>query len=247
MSIGVRYAQQGLMPAYQEASPPRMLSTSLPYGGTRQRAGQVGGQAFLQGTAISVISTTPTNEQWTLNVAGATGTITLNWSFVGGTASCSFAQNAPLTTVLGAVTGAIASWGNGNLVITGTPGSNYIFTFANELANNAIGGGWFAQASSGTPTWTNTQLGSSSCQYDVYNASFNNNPVDGFLEWDVRTGASGERLSKDIGGPAVNTPSSWPYYNNGIFLASQLIGLDANAFTLGGLVKKAGGFLVELR
>jgi|ERR1700679_3587281 len=244
MAIGKRYAQQGLMPALG-SFPTASWSTSLPYGGTRQRAGlSSGGQAFLQGTLIGVISTTPANEQWTLSVAGCTGTITVSVNFTSGSVQFSFAQNAPLSTVLAAIAAAVPSWGNGNLVVTGTPGTTYILTFANQLGNVAIGGGWAAQATTGTPALTNTQLGSSAIQYDAYNASYNNH-IGGALQWDVRTGASGERLSSDIGGLSQNTPASFPFFVTGFFNASDLVGLDSNALTLPNLLSLNGGTIIE--
>jgi hypothetical protein len=247
MSIGIRYAQQGLMPAYSEV-PPIKIGVSLPYGGTRQTVGQNnGGAPFLMGTAISLLSITPQPEIRTLTLSGASGNVILTLSSTGGVGQITFAYNALVSAVMTAVVTAFPEFGNGNLIITGTPGTSYVFTFANELNNQAIGGNWASSVTAGTATWTTTQQGSSAAQYDSYNATTNNNPVDGFLVWDVRTGFSGSRLSKDIGGQAVNQPYSWPAFFEGTFNASDLIGLDANAFAITpALAKRAGGLLVQI-
>jgi len=232
------FTEQGLMDAYGQ--PPGVpLSCSLPYGGVRGT-----GAKFSQGQAIGVISVVAANEVRTLSLNGATGTITVTWASPAGVTQASWASSASNATVLAAIIAAIPGW-TSNITVTGTPGTTVIITFINQLAAQAIGGGWTVTATSGTPTWAVTTAGSSTCQYDIYNSSTNND-VDGVLAYDVLTGLTGARHTPDIGASATNQASSAMFYAEGMFNVGDLVGFDANALTLKKVFSKAGGTLIRL-
>lgn len=192
----------------------------LPYGGPTGTGGK-----FPAGTVLGCVAGTIQSEVVTLTISGtATHVSTFTADRV---YTVSHAYNASLAAVK---TAWEAVFGTGNVAVTGTPGTNYILTFQNQLANVRIGGLFSVTATGGTPSYARTTRGSSGAgQYDAYvDAGTNSCPTTArsILEFDY--------LSDPLGGLVLQgQPSGQPYsppaFFTGIFKVSDLTGLDANA------------------
>jgi hypothetical protein len=244
MPISTQYDLQGLMPVYA----PQLAVTqvvNLPFGGPTGTGGP-----FLQGTLLGATTTATANEVATLTIGGSPTGGTFTVTFVGDKPyiTSALAYNVSLANFRTALETAVPEW-KGNITVTGTAGSSYVVTFGTDLANQRIGGLFQVNISAltgGTPTgsWARTTRGScGAAQYDVY-SSGSNNDVDAFLQYDTLVSPGGSRLGEFNG--STNQPYAPSAFVAGFFDPADLVGLDSNAYTLGKLVKKAGGTYVHL-
>jgi hypothetical protein len=221
---------------------------ALPFGGPTDGSGK-----FLQGQAFGDVQVAAQSEVATLTIGGTptggTFYVTYTGDKVYQTAPVAF--NVSLANFLAALVAAVPEWA-GNVAVTGTPGASYVVTFNTNLANQRIGGLFgvnIAALTGGTPTgaWARTTRGScGDGQLDVYSQGSNNH-VDAFLKYDTTLTPGGSAIPVGAAAPfaSPNQPFQPTVYATGIFDPADLVGLDANAYTLGTLVKKLGG-LVEL-
>lgn len=244
MATPIQYDQQGLMPAWA-AHLAVSRAVNLPFGGPTNSGG-----AFLQGQALGAVGGSAQAEVATLAIGGTPTGGTFTVSFTGDkvyqTTALPFnVATAAFQTALGI---AVPEWA-GNVTVTGTAGSSYVVTFSALLAAQRIGGLFgvnITNLTGGTPTgaWTRTTRGSCGAyQYDLYSQA-SNNDVDAFLEYDATLSPGGSRVTEF--GTASGQPYQPPAFVEGLFLASALVGLDSNAYTLGKLTKKQGGAYVRL-
>lgn len=246
MSFPVTMEVQGLQPLYGSPKP-------LPLACCPPIGGHIGtGAPFVQGEALSVSSTTPANAVYTQTCSpsgsggGLSGNIVNTIVFADGPHIVTYDFDASTDDVLAAFLAAFPAW-DGAIAVTGTPATSYVITFGGYLADQAIGGMWTATVTGGTADWDLSTPGSSDCQYDAYSEASNDHPVAAFVVYDFATDYSGAEISNDIGSDALGQPADCTIFTRGIFDPNDLVGLDANAYTITpNLVKKSGGTLVEL-
>lgn len=238
MPLMAQYDQQGLMPLY-EWGPAATRSVNLPYGGPTNTGGQ-----FNQGQLLGVASTTQQNEVVTLTL-GSTPSGTVTGTFV---ADRPYTVSWPIGTANAALTTLWQTiFGAGNVTVTGTSAGGtagtVILTFGGALANQRIGGLFTATVTAGAATWARTTRGACAVQYDLYDQSANND-VDAILMYDVVLDPTGARVT--LLGTSVGQPFQPAAFTGGFFDPTQLVGVNANAYTLGKLIKKAGGTVARL-
>lgn len=197
----------------------------LPYGG------QTGsGAAFGHGLVLGCVGGSPQSEIATLTVSTATGTLYCYFTTPGYVYTASFAYNASLATVK---TAWEAVFGSGNVAVTGTPGTNYILTFQNNLANTRIGGLFSVSSSDASSSWARTQRGTSGAgQYDKYvQAGTNDCPTTAsrILQFSYYADPQGGQWNPDTG--PSNQPFQPPMYTTGVFNVEDLTGLDSSAMS----------------
>jgi len=248
MPIPIPYTRQGLVPA---RSP--QLATQAPY--ALPCGGPVGvGGAYAQGQAIGLIGGAVANHVFTLTITlgGATG-YKGYFAYYGDKVYSGLGQTGGLTAnavttlptaaqLQAALIIAVPLW-SGNVTVTGT--SPYTITFGNLMASRKVGGllqFLVSSSTGGTPTGaitvaTNGSIGAG--QADIY-AQATNNRVDGFLINSCTLDPVGAVPTEygDAGQPTSGN-SCWI---NGQFYADttnypekSVVGLDANAMTLGKL------------
>lgn len=257
MPIGINYALQGLMPA---KSPELAVGSYmiLPCGGP------VGvGGAFAQGQTLGFIAGTAVQTQIdtvTLTLNGASGAtfypvyygdqIYSGLTAVGGVTANSVTAFPTAAQLQAAIFAAVPIW-NGNLAVTGSTGGPYTITWTNLGANKRIGGllQFNVQAATGGPPTaavTVSQYGwAGSAQADVYSQA-SNNRVDGFLQnYTLLDPLGGHNydLAGDVGqamgGEACFVQGMF-YYDPVNLPEKSVVGLDANALTLGKLTIMQG-------
>lgn len=253
MGAPIRFGIFGLQP---KCAPRRAVPRvgALPFGGPTDGSGY-----FKQGQALGAVQVAAQSEVVTLSfTGGATGgtfgvTITLDKAYV----ISGLAYNISLANFQAALVAAIPEFA-GNLTVTGTAstsgtGGTYTCTFNNNLANQRIGGLWAVSAAltggtSPAGSWARTTRGSCGLnQLDIYDSSANNH-VDAFLKYDTALTPGGSPIAPGVASAftSPNQPFQPTVYTTGIFDPNDLVGLDSNAYTLGTLIKKEGGSLVEL-
>lgn len=209
------------------------LPCILPAGGPLN----VGGR-FAKGTVLGCVGGTPTNEVWTLAIAGATGTVTFTFT-ADKVYQTTFAVGASLVTVK---TQLETIFGSGNLTVTGTPGTSYTITFGSLLANRLMGGLVGITATAGTPTLTRATPGSAGAgQFGVYDNS-TVTVARSILMWDY--------LSDPAGGIATEAGSTFQptnalMYSSGYFAVADLTGLDSAAVSDPGFRLVIGSAITE--
>lgn len=257
MPLGTLYQLQGLMPA-QSPQSAVALPMILPCGGP------VGvGGAFLQGQAMGLTGVPAQAHIFTATITtgGATGgngywvyygdTVYSGAGVVGGitaNATSAFPTAAQMQTAL---TNAVPPW-LGNLTVTGSTGGPYTITFNQLCATKLIGGlltFQFAGSTGGTPTLavTTAQQGSAgSTQVNIYSQATNNR-VDGFLQYGQSVDPVGCPGQLDLAGDIGQASGGTAFWVDGYYFADttnypekSVVGLDANAFTLGKLTFIAG-------
>lgn len=247
MSIGTEVIVQGLQPAYGSPVP-------LPINCVPPIGGHIGtGLPFEQGEALAVKSTTPANAVYTQTCSpsgsggGLSGDITNYLTFGGITYVVSYDFDSTPAQVQAAFEAVFPAW-VGAITVTGTAATTYHVTFGGYLADQAIGGKWTAVVTGGTAAWSLSTPGSSACQYDAYSQGSNDNPVEGFVVYPFATDYSGASFATSpSAGAASGQPASCLIFTRGIFNEGDLVGLDANAYTVTpNLVQKSGGTLVEI-
>jgi hypothetical protein len=249
MSIPTHFGIQGLQPAFANELGVKRVA-SLPWGGPLDGSGK-----WAQGLALGCPGVAVQSEVVTLTIGGSPAGGTFTVSFTGGGGSyvtSAMAYNVSTAGFLAALIAAVPEW-SGNVGVTGTAGSSYVLTFSNNLANQRIGGLFTANVGSltgGTPTgtWVRTTRGSAGlAQMDAYSQA-SNNFIDGFLKYDTTLSPGGALVPVGIASAAVaaGQPFQPTVYQEGIFNAADLVGLDANAYTLGKLFKMSGGLYVRL-
>lgn len=253
MPVGVNYALQGLLPALsstENLAGPCILPCGGPVG--------VGG-AFAQGQTLGFVSGTTLQSQvftTTITTNGASGGIGY-WIYYGdipysGLANLAtggltantvttFPTAAQMTTALAAT---VPEW-SGNVTVTGSTGGPYTVTFNNLMANKLIGGLLqfvFASATGGPPTAavTTAQSGwAGSAQVNLYSQA-SNNRVNGFLINSQSVDPGGMPGALDLAGEVGQIGAGVSMWKSGYFYndltnfpEKSVIGLDANAMTLG--------------
>jgi hypothetical protein len=251
MGTPTRFGIFGLQPAY---APGRAVERvgSLPYGGPTDGSGY-----FPQGSLLGGVQVAAQSEVATLTIGGTPtgGTFIASWQGTNAVVyqTTALAFNVSLANFLAALIAAIPEW-SGNVAVTGTPGSSYVVTFNTNLANQRIGGLFGVNISAltgGTPTgsWARTTRGSCGLnQYDLYSQGSNNH-ADAILKYDTYLSPGGSNNPPAGAASAFDSPNQ-PYqptvYVTGIFAAAGVPNVDANAYTLGTLIKKDGGVNLEL-
>lgn len=248
MAIPQKFDIQGLQPAFAEKA---LIARafSLPYGGPTG----VGG-AFAQGQALGAVAVAVQSEVATLTIGGSPTGGTFTVSFTGHRLyqTDPMAFNVSLANFLAALVAAVPEWA-GNAAVTGTPGASYVVTFNAALANQRVGGLFGVNVgglTGGTPTgsWARTTRGSCGlAQMDLYSQG-SNNAVDGFLRHDTALTPGGALVPAGMAAAFVSggQPFQPSVYVEGIFAAADLVGLDANTYTLGKLTKHSGGLHARL-
>ena len=256
MPLAAQVDMQGELPLFEYGPAPKRavnLGVGGPYG--------VGG-AYPQGALLGCVTTAAQSEVVTHTVSGSpTGTkITLTYTadkvYVATTANA-VSAHASLAQVQAAYE---SIFGSGNVAVTGTPGTSYVVTFQAGMANTRVNGLLAASAAftAGTsPAITCTRTTRGSCgtaQYELYDGSSGDtNEVDAVLAWDFTSDPTGARVQYP-GRTAVGQPSQPVAYWGGYFDPTTLSmfttpsfgSVDSNAYTLGKLLKKAGGAVVRL-
>jgi len=248
MPTPTRFGIQGLMPAFKpELAVKRAFS--LPFGGPTGSGG-----AWAQGTALGCVQVAAQSEVATLTIGGSPTGGTFKVTFTGDkpyiTAAVAF--NVSLANFQAALIAAVPEFA-GNITVTGTAGSSYVVTFNTNLQKQRIGGNFTVDISAltgGTPTgsWARTTRGSCGlAQMDAYDSSANNH-LDGFLEYDTTLTPGGALVPTGVAGAlgAAGQPFQPAVYVEGIFDPNDLVGVDANAYTLGKLTKFEGGLYARL-
>lgn len=270
MPIGVNFALQGLMPAIEDRlalGGPMILPAGGPTG--------VGG-AFAQGQALGLIAGTAVQSQIqtvTITTNGASGAtfypvfygdqVYSGLTVVGGVTANSSATFPTAAQLQAALFNAIPVWNN-NLAVTGSVGGPYTITWNNLAANKRIGGllQFLVSSSTGGPPTaavTISQFGwAGSLQADVYSQA-SNNRVDGFLQnFTLLDPVGGHNY--DLAGDVGQAMGGEPCWRKGLFYydpvnlpEKSVVGIDANALTLGKLIIYQGasgigapGLIVEL-
>lgn len=254
MPVGTYYGLQGLLPAissFENLAGPAIL----PCGGL------VGfGGPFAQGQALGFVSGSTLQSQiFTVTLTGgATGGIGY-WIYYGdivysGLAQISsggltanlvsaFPTSAQMSASLAAT---IPEWA-GNFALTGSTGGPYTITFNNLMANKLIGGLLqfvFFSATGGLPvaTVTTAQSGwAGSAQVNIYSQA-SNNRVNGFLINSTSVDPGGMPGALDLAGEVGQIGAGVSMWKSGYFYndltnfpEKSVVGLDANAMTLGNL------------
>lgn len=248
MSIPTRFGIQGLMPAYRPDLAVKR-TFSLPFGGPTG----VGG-AFAQGQALGCVQVAAQNEVATLTVSGSPtgGTFTPVLTFDKPYSLGALAYNISTANFQAALVAAVPEF-DGNVTVTGTAGASYVVTFGTNLADQRIGGLFAVTAAltggtSPTAAWARTTRGSCGvAQMDLYNSA-DNNFLDGFLKYDTTLTPGGALVPTGVAGAlgAAGQPFQPAVYTEGFFDPADLVGVDANAYTLGKLTKAEGGVYARL-
>ena len=163
-------AHSQLEPAHSPAEA-RTRNVRLPYGGPTGYGGP-----FRKGTVLGCAAGTVQSEVATLTLASTpSGTVTATFTGDKGYV-VRHAYDATLAAVQALWEGV---FGRGNVTVTGTPGSEYVLTFGDQLANTRIGGLFSASITSGSASWARTTRGSAGAgQFDQYvDAGTNNCPT----------------------------------------------------------------------
>lgn len=223
------YDYSFLLPAHTPEMAP-LRAAALPVGGPYG----VGG-AYVRGLCLGADGGAAANAVWTLGIGG-TGTVTFQYT-AEKVYQTTFAHNATLAVVKTALE---TIFGTGNITVTGTPGTEYVFTFGGALASKRIGG--LVAVSGATPTFTRTTKGSvGAAQLDVY--------TDGTYE--PFRAINAEYFQSDPQGGRVNEhgPTNQSYspraYFGGYFKVGDLTGLDANAVADPGVRLTVGSAITD--
>jgi hypothetical protein len=216
-----RYSLNPLRPAFEpEIAERSSRPVALPVGGQIDA-----GTEFAKGTVLGCVGGDPTDEVWTLAIAGATGTVTFYFTTPAGIVSTTFAIDATTAVVETALE---AIFGEDNVEVTGTPGTEYTITFANDLSERLMGGKVTLTATTGTPTLTRTTPGSAGAgQYDAYD---NSSPAVArcLLKYAYGADPTGGRVTES---GTTGQPSEASAYFAGYFFVADLTGLDSSAMS----------------
>lgn len=257
MGLAAQIDLQGELPLFHYGPAPTRavnLGVGGPYG--------VGG-AWPKGALLGCPSSAAANEVITHTVSGSpTGTkLTLTYTadkvYTATTANAVGANHATLAQVKDMYE---SIFGAGTVTVTGTPGTSYVVTFGGLLANTRVNGklaiaGTFTAGTSPAVTATRTTRGNcGAAQHDWYDGSGGIcNEIDAVLAWDTTLDPTGARVTEP-GRGAVGQQSQPTGYVGGYFDPATLFmftsgaaaAVDANAYTLGKLIKKAGGAIARL-
>ncbi len=222
-----KYTYNWLLPAFEiPGFSPLVLNGRLPVGGPTGTGG-----TFSAGLVLGCVGGAAQSEVATLTLGGGpAGNVIATWTG-DQVYSWTFAYNATAAVMQAALVAAIPEW-NGNVTVTGTPGTTYIITFNNVLASTRIGGLFAATIDTGTSVWARTTRGSAGAgQYDKYlNAGTLDTPTTAqrVLQWDYRSDPGGGQIYADSG--STGQPFSPPMYcANTPLNVADLTGLDSNA------------------
>lgn len=257
MPTGTLFGLQGLLPAKRQdlAVPSPVI---LPAGGP------VGvGGSFAQGQAVGYTGIAAQAHIFTVTVTtnGSVGAVVYpvyygDQIYSGLTIPGGLTANAATTyptavQLQNALVATVPVWNN-NLTVTGSTGGPYTITFTNLCATKLIGGllqfNVQTAGAGGTPTFavTTAQSGSAgSAQVNLYSQATNNR-VDGFLQYQTLLDPVGGH-NYDLAGDIGQASGGEPAWIKGIFFADttnlpekSVVGLDANAMTLGKLIFSVG-------
>lgn len=249
MPLPTRFGIQGLMPAYAPGLAVERVG-ALPWGGPTGTGGK-----WSQGQALGAVGVTAQSEVATLTISGSPtgGTFRPLLTFDKLYDLGNLAYNITLANFQAALIAAVPEFA-GNVTVTGTAGTTYTCTFNNNLANQRIGGLFsvtaaFTGGTSPAAAWARTTRGSSGVgQLDAYSQA-SNNRVDAFLKYDTVLTPGGALVPDGVASAllAAGQPFQPTVYVAGIFNVADLVGLDANAYTLGKLAQQNGGLQAYLR
>lgn len=235
MPLVARYSQQGLMVAH---SPQQAVlgAVALPYGGVIDTGG-----FFLQGYLLGNVAGTPTDEVWDITIGSATGTVNFLFTTPAGLYQTTFAYNAATATVETALE---EIFGEGNVAVTGTPGTTYTVTFGGDLSERLMGGLVTMTATTANPTLVRTTPGSCGAgQYNLYSQG-SNNRVDAILQYKYGSDPSGAPVT-EMRFTSVGQPFAPSAYVAGYFNCDDLPNIDANSITLGKLKLSLGTAITQ--
>lgn len=261
----IDYPLQGVMPAGRPELAIKQ-SFSLPVGGPLG----VGG-GYAQGQALGLVGGVVANEIKTATVTtnGATGMIGY-WAYYADI-TYSGLQVAALTTnavsafptaaqMQAALIAAVPLW-SGNVAVTGSTGGPYSLTFSSMLAARKIGGllQFIVSSSTGGPPTVAITVATTGCsgafQADTYNSSTLNR-FDGILQYAATPGPLGSEITEF--GSTGQPRNGYTVYTKGLFQVGAIgatsnpsgpagvVGLDANAMTLGKAVYFGGTSLTDI-
>lgn len=239
MPLSATYDLQGILPAHD----PQLAicrPVKLPYGGPTDEGG-----SYAKGLGLGMVGGTAQPEIWTITTTLSDGT----WRFVFAGGNKVFKTDALAYNVSTAALQAAleAIFGDGSLAVTGTAGTEYVITFA----ENARVGGLVAlpEAATGDISIARTQRGScGSGQYDVYDGS-GVTTIDAILKYQTTLDPTGARETEF--GTASGQPFSPDAYTEGFFYASDIPNVASGAvgndkklgYSVGSSVSAAGTIL----
>ena len=248
---------QGILPLFNYG-PAATRAVNLGVGGPLG----VGG-AYPKGAMLGCPTSAAADEVITLNISGSptgskiTITYTADKVYQAVTANAVGANHATVAQVQAVVD---AIFGAGNVLVTGTPGTSFTLTFQGLLDNTRINGNFVASAvftAGTTPAIAVVRTTRGSCgasQYELYDGSGGVcNEIDAVLKDDVTLDPTGARVTYPGRGavgqahqPSAYVTGFFDPANLKMFAAGAFTGIDANAYTLGKLLKKAGGTVARL-
>ncbi len=235
MPLVARYSQQGLMVAH---SPQQAVlgAVALPYGGVIDQ-----GVSFDEGALLGNVAGTPADEVWTITIGSATSTCTFLFTTPAGNYKTTFAIDATTAVVEAALE---EIFGEGNLTVTGTPGTSYVVTFGGNLSEKLMGGLVTMTATTANPTMVRTTPGSCGAgQYNLYSQG-SNNRVDAILQYEYGSDPTGAPVT-EMRFTSAGQPFAPSAYVAGYFNCADLPNLDANAITLGKLKLSLGTAITQ--
>lgn len=229
------YSLNPCRPAYHPEIAERSLRpVALPVGGQIDA-----GTAFAKGTVLGCVGGSATDEVWTITIGSATGTVTFYFTTPAGIVSTTFAYNATTAVVQTALE---TIFGDGNVTVTGTAGTEYVVTFGGDLADRLMGGKVAMTATTADPTLVRTTPGSCGAgQYDAYD---NSSPgvARCVLKYEYGTDPTGGRVT-DAG--STGQMSEAQAYTAGYFRVADLTGLDSSAMSDPGFRLVEGSAITE--
>lgn len=241
MTAAFEFAMQGLQPAHSKQFAVRR-GVTLPRGGPTDAGG-----SYAKGLGLGMVGGTAQPEIWTITSTLADNTWLFVFAHGGGVSkTAALAYNVSLADLKTALEGI---FGEGSIAtVTGTPGSSYVITFA----DNARVGGLIALpelASSGAISIVRTQRGSVGAgQYDVYDADAVTT-IDALNEFETSLDPSGARVTEF--GTSAGQPFSPSAFLEGFFLAADIPNIASGAvgndkklgYSVGSSVSAAGTIL----
>lgn len=218
MSQAYTFAMQGLQPAHSKHLCARRAVT-LPRGGPTDAGG-----SYAKGAGLGNVGGTAQPEIWTITTSLADNTWLFVFAHGGGVSKTSALAYNVSTADLEAALEDI--FGTDSLAVTGTAGSEYVITFADD----ARVGGLISLpelASSGSISIARTQRGSCGAgQYDLYDGSAVTT-IDALNEFEVSLDPTGARVTEF--GVSTGQPFSPAAFVEGFFRADDIPNIASGA------------------
>lgn len=195
--------------------------------------GTIMGQITAAVNDVDTITMTGTGGKWALTIENNNGRYTIS----------DLAYNIATTTTLQTAIQGMPNIGAGNVLVTGTAGTSYVLTGAGALAGYPIGivtvdptNGGVTPLTGGTATVVHTTTDAVAGQISTYASGHSDGtqyPL-GPSMYDFSTDQNGN-ITIGTGttfGLAQGHGTTVPVYLSGVFMESELTGLDANAVTV---------------